>query len=291
MADVPAAPPLYRDPGAVIVFAIGPDFDQAPTREMVDYCRQHGTDPMVLDAVTDPWFADHLKDDRTREFFPILCVRGGLVGPLSVVRQLHQQQQLRNILLPEAAAATPRIALSQSAARELRAAIVTPEQCIRIVVSANYDHELTVDTRQPGDLELSLASIPVLLDAESAARADGLAIDWLDEPATRAFRIDNPNRPEPVRFVDNDWLEQSKTRAEPLLIDARTAAEFAAGHLDQARLLDAVLLDELDRLDRRTPVLFYCNGGIRSRKAAERYRELGFTEVYCLSERPRLGSS
>lgn len=287
MADAPASPPIHRESGAVIVFAIGPDFDHAETREMVERCRSNGAEPLVMDAASDPWFVDHLKDDRTREFFPLLCVGGGLVGPLAVVRQLDTQRKLRSLLLPdEATSPSPQVALSQAAAAVLRHALGETEQCIRVVVSANYEHELSVDTRQPGDLELSIADIPLLLDADSAARANGLAIDWVDDGAVRAFRIDNPNRPEAVRMVDNAWLVTEGARVDPLLIDARTAGEYARGHLDRAKLLDAVLLDSLEQLDRRVPLLFYCSGGVRSRKAAERCRELGFLEVYCLGEKP-----
>lgn len=285
MADAPAPPPQDRDPGAVVVFAIGPDFGQTTTREMVELCLRHGAEPLVLDATTDPMFADHTMDPRTREFFPLLCVRGGLVGGLEVVRHLEQLRKLGPLLSSNVSMDVPRIALSRSAADELKRALIEPDLCIRVAITSGFEHDLAVDTQRPDDLRLMLGDVPVLLDAESAGRADGLAIDWIDTGDGHAFRMDNPNRPEPVHLVDRRWLEHEDRASRLLVIDARTASEFAAGHLDGARLLDATLMDALEQLDRSIPLLFYCNGGIRSRKAAERYRELGFTDVYCLTER------
>ena len=45
--------------------------------------------------------------------------------------------------------------------------------------------------------------------------------------------------------------------------------------------VDAVVA-ELSELDRDTPLAFYCHHGIRSRAAAEHFRDLGFKKVYNL---------
>jgi len=284
MADTPPESPTDPESGAVVVFAIGPDMEQAAARELVDLCRQHAAIPMVLDATCDPWFADHLKDPRTRQYFPLLCVRGGLVGGLDVVRQLERLGKLGPLLSADPKAGAPRIALSQAAADELRRALTEPSLCVRVVVSSGFEHDLAVDSERPDDIKLTLGDIPVLVDTESASRADGLAIDWIDtgDGHGHAFRMDNPNRPEPVRVVDRAWLEDEGQSINLLIVDVRTKREFTESHLGSARLLDADLIDALELLDRRTPLLFYCNSGVRSHKAAARYRELGFAEVYCL---------
>lgn len=284
MAAAPPPPPSRPERGALVVFAVGTDLDQA-TREMLERCRRHDAEPLVLDASEDPLFAEHLKDPRMLAHFPLLCVRGGLVGGLEAVRQLDTRGQLRELLGGSGASARPRIALSRNAAAEFRRALSEPDQCIRIVVTPEFDHELALDSEKTGDIKLVLGDVPLLLDPESASRAEGLAIDWIETAdAGHAFRIDNPNRPEPVHFVDRKWLETDAESLNLLVIDARTRSEFEAGHLDRARLLDETLVDALERLDRETPLLFYCSGGIRSKKAAERYRDLGFRHVYCLSE-------
>ena len=80
-------------------------------------------------------------------------------------------------------------------------------------------------------------------------------------------------------------LEQGEA---PVLLDARTSAEFAVSHLPgarhvhpdaDARELSAALAD----VDRQRPVVVYCSVGVRSAGVARRLREAGFADVENLS--------
>lgn len=66
------------------------------------------------------------------------------------------------------------------------------------------------------------------------------------------------------------------------VIDVRTPAEFASGHLDGAVNLDwtgGVLEQRMAELDKEAPVLVYCASGRRSAAAANALREAGFRTV------------
>jgi len=66
------------------------------------------------------------------------------------------------------------------------------------------------------------------------------------------------------------------------LIDVRTAAEFADGHLAGARNLDwssGALEAAWSGLDKDAPVLLYCASGRRSAAAREAMVAAGFTDV------------
>ena len=67
------------------------------------------------------------------------------------------------------------------------------------------------------------------------------------------------------------------------VLDVRTKEEFATGHLANATLIPWTDKNFTDRaakeLDPRKPVLVYCQGGVRSAKAAAALVKLGFTEV------------
>lgn len=67
-----------------------------------------------------------------------------------------------------------------------------------------------------------------------------------------------------------------------VVVDLRTAGEFAAGHLAGAKDLDfyqSTFKDELGKLDRNTAYLIYCHSGNRSGQAREMMTQLGFTDV------------
>ena len=78
---------------------------------------------------------------------------------------------------------------------------------------------------------------------------------------------------------------QEKRAALPnaVLVDVRTPAEFATGHVPGAVNIDvknSTFDAELDKLPKNQPVLLYCLSGIRSASAAKRMAAKGFSEIY-----------
>ncbi len=79
------------------------------------------------------------------------------------------------------------------------------------------------------------------------------------------------------------WLADS-SRAKPLLLDARSAAEFADSHLtgaQQAKDADAAQA-VLAAHDKTAPVVVYCSVGYRSAKVVEVLLQRGHTQVWNL---------
>ena len=84
--------------------------------------------------------------------------------------------------------------------------------------------------------------------------------------------------------IDNgDFAEKLQTEAVQL-VDVRTAAEFAAGHIPGAMNIDvksAGFDSECEKLDKTRDVAVYCRSGVRSKTAAGKLARKGFT-VYNL---------
>lgn len=79
----------------------------------------------------------------------------------------------------------------------------------------------------------------------------------------------------------HDWL--ADPNASWTLIDLRTPAEFATGHLQNASNLNFYATDfraKLEGMNRHQPIIMYCQSGNRSGKALEMMREMGFRNVY-----------
>lgn len=78
-------------------------------------------------------------------------------------------------------------------------------------------------------------------------------------------------------------LKESK---EAILIDVRTPAEYAQGHLANAVSIDIYANDfksRIGKLDKTKPVFVYCKAGSRSGSAVNIMEEMGFKEIYDLS--------
>lgn len=81
-----------------------------------------------------------------------------------------------------------------------------------------------------------------------------------------------------------DWLTQSQASGVTI-VDVRTPAEYAAGHVQGAIDVDVRAADfaqQLDKLDKNGTYVVYCHSGNRSTQATDAMAAAGFTHVYNL---------
>ena len=122
------------------------------------------------------------------------------------------------------------------------------------------------------------------VDLGTAQRAEGLSIDYVETEHGHELAIENPNAPAPVRQLDAKELArllESGSRFH--LFDVRTPEEAAIARIPGARLVDAELAAEIERLPKDAMLVFHCHHGGRSQQAAEHFRALGFRNVHNLA--------
>ena len=88
-----------------------------------------------------------------------------------------------------------------------------------------------------------------------------------------------------VQTVDPQAFLQSASQGGTTVIDVRTPAEYAAGHLPGAINIDVespTFAAEIGALDPSTAYAVYCHSGRRSALAADAMSQAGFTTVYNL---------
>ena len=81
----------------------------------------------------------------------------------------------------------------------------------------------------------------------------------------------------PVEFQNHLLRDPSR-----ILLDIRTPQEFHGGHLSRAINLDYYnpsFTQQLDQLDRDTPIAIYCRSGSRSSNTLTIMKGMGFTNV------------
>lgn len=80
-----------------------------------------------------------------------------------------------------------------------------------------------------------------------------------------------------------EFAEKIKTTPNPQILDVRTPEEFETEHIDNAKNVNWNSDDFAEKaasFDKSKPVFVYCLSGGRSKKAANKLTELGFTTVY-----------
>ena len=81
-------------------------------------------------------------------------------------------------------------------------------------------------------------------------------------------------------------IEKNKNNPQFRIVDVRTPAEFNAGHLENADLVDffsSSFAEEMKQLDKDRTYLIYCRSGGRSSSTLALMEELGFSKVYNMS--------
>lgn len=80
-----------------------------------------------------------------------------------------------------------------------------------------------------------------------------------------------------------NFAEKIKSTSKAAIIDVRSPEEFAGQHIDNAVNIDwngADFEGKIGKFNKSKPIFVYCMSGGRSKKAAEKLVELGFTKIY-----------
>jgi len=235
----------------------------------------------TVDVLSDPAIREGIKEFSDWPTIPQLYVDGEFLGGCDIIKEMYGSGELHQALgLRREPAPTPKISLSDSAVAAFRSAAARSDYAdIRIAVDARFQYALGFGPSEPGDVVVEVSGIKLLLDPESARRADGLRIDAEQSPQGIRLSIDNPNEPK-VGSITPQELKTKLDAGEALqLIDVRTPEERGQACIEGSRLLDPATRDELLALPKDSVLVFQCHSGGRSARAAAEFAQQGFTQV------------
>jgi monothiol glutaredoxin len=244
----------------------------------------------TVNVLSDPAIRDGIKAFSEWPTIPQLYVDGKFIGGCDIVRDMFQAGELQALLgvsaAPAAAApaaTAPKVTLTDAAKRAITEAKGSEPGTLRLEVSPSFEHALSIDEAGEADFEVDAGGVVVLVDHESAARANGVRIDFAAADGG-GFTVDNPNEPPRVRQLSAQGLKTLMDAGESFeLVDVRTPEERAIATIKGDRVLDAATEQHLEKLGKDVPVVFYCHHGGRSRAAADRFVRQGYRHVYNLA--------
>src|SRR5437868_4219316 len=237
-----------------------------------------------IDVLADGSVRQGMKEFSSWPTFPQLYVNGEFVGGCDIVQAMAASGELQALLGGgQVEVKAPRVTISPSAAKAFEDASADADGgVLRLDVDAEFRCDLHFGPKQPGDLEVTSNGVTLYVGRGSAARADGMAIDFVEGPQGGAFKIDNPNEPARVKSITATALKALLDVGKIELFDVRPEAERARASIAQARALDAAGQKSLMALPKETAIALHCHHGMRSRAAAEELVRMGFTKVYNL---------
>lgn len=129
-------------------------------------------------------------------------------------------------------------------------------------------------------------SLAIVLPSELQSKFKPFRFEYLTQLGLKSnflkwmIRIQFPT----VRSISTSeldrWLNTPQS-VRPLMLDARTEAEFAVSHLATAQRIDPNTPDwsQLATVPKETPIVVYCSVGYRSARIAEQLQQQGFVQV------------
>ncbi len=237
----------------------------------------------TVDVVRSPEIRDGIKQFSEWPTIPQLYVGGEFVGGCDIVREMNASGELQKLIgVKVSEPETPTIMMSETATKAFQAAVAEAGgDSLRLQIDPQFQYELFFGPREPGDIEVEVNGLTLVVDRSSAPRANGVCIDFVDGPSG-GFKINNPNEPPKVKQLKAPDLKTMLDRDEVTLFDVRPEDERAIARIAAARSLDEAGQEYLLGLDRGTPVAFHCHLGIRSQEAAQQLLREGFRAVYNL---------
>jgi rhodanese-related sulfurtransferase len=113
----------------------------------------------------------------------------------------------------------------------------------------------------------------IILNIASCKTASTNTDEALVESTEEIAEIQDITPAEVSEIIQND--------EDYIILDVRTQDEYNDGHLEKAQLISVDTIEHvLDILPKDKPIIVYCQGGVRSRRAAEILVNNGFDPVY-----------
>ncbi len=176
---------------------------------VVDLLDQVLDDYATVDVLARPDVRDGIKEYSDWPTIPQLYIGGEFVGGADIVKEMFESGELKKQLgVPEGAEpkgrssplvgarpTAPRLTLTEAAVEAVSAARGEDDgPYLRLEISADFDHALFFDDKHADDLEVASAGVTVVVDPDTARRANDVHVDYVRDGEREGFKIDNPNR-------------------------------------------------------------------------------------------------
>ena len=215
---------------------------------------------------------------------PQLYVKGELIGGSDIIMQLYNTGELHQLLgvaAPDRSA--PEIFISAQAATAIRAGMADePALGLHLRIDGRWQASFQLAPIEGHEIKAVAEDLNVYMDVQTAQRAKGLRIDWIESLQGSGLSITNPNAPSAVKPMTVSALVAAlKSTRPPLVIDVRPEHDrLRAPFPLPSKVLEGNTLPTLEALAKSQPLAFLCHFGNSSKQAAEHFKSLGFTEVF-----------
>ncbi|MEO8160371.1 MAG: Grx4 family monothiol glutaredoxin [Arenimonas sp.] len=238
----------------------------------------------TVDVLADADIREGIKEYGQWPTIPQLYVGGELVGGSDIIEGMLNSGELHEILGLAAPTRTPpTLSISAKAAEAITRAMADAEPGVGLHLSVDprFNAQFQLKPVSGQEIVAEAAGLKIHFDLASAPRAEGIAIDWIEDMRGAGLSISNPQATPAVKSVGVRELHDLVMAGAIDVIDVRSAQERALAPFPPPHeVLDEDSAERLAALPKDLPLAFLCHHGNSSRQAAEHFRSLGFHQLY-----------
>ncbi|MBT6277969.1 MAG: Grx4 family monothiol glutaredoxin, partial [Chromatiales bacterium] len=215
----------------------------------------------TFNVLADQDVREGIKSFSDWPTIPQLYVDGEFQGGCDLVTEMYNRGDLHQLFgLPEPDRTPPEVEMSDAAAAMMRGAVESnPGMHIHVSIDGSWEHDFKLGPAGGHEIRTTSNGIELLMNLETAQRARGLSLDVTEGVGGTSLTVDNPNMPPPVKDMGPQALDALRKAGEPhQLLDVRTPDERARAMIEGSVMLDQGNVDEFEKLDRETKLVFYC---------------------------------
>lgn len=235
-----------------------------------------------VDVLADEELRQGIKAYGNWPTIPQLYVDGELIGGSDIIAQMHGSGELHQLLgIPAPDRTPPQIQISPAAAQAIRAGMADdPGLALHLDIDGSWQAQFQLAPAEGHEVVAQDQGITLLMNPDTAARARGMQIDWVDSLQGSGLSVRLPAAPPPVQPLEVEQLRERLAAGSVQVLDVRPAGDRQRAPFAQATVLDRDSFASLSQLPRDQPLAFLCHHGVSSRQVAEQFRGMGFSQVY-----------
>jgi monothiol glutaredoxin len=153
----------------------------------------------TFDVLSDPDVRDGIKEYSDWPTIPQLYIAGEFVGGCDIIQEMYASGELQEALgLPKPDPASLSVTITPAASEVLREARerAGAGAALHLSIDARFESALGLGDPQPGEIAVESNGLTLLIDPDSAHRANGVTIDAVQTEDGPRLTIDNPNAPQ-----------------------------------------------------------------------------------------------
>jgi len=218
---------------------------------------------------------------------PQLYVNKELIGGNDIISEMFNTGELHTLLnLTQPDRTPPTISITEDALNHIKEGLKDMgDHQLFLSIDDEFNTRFSLEMPKGYEVVADVGDLKVYMDIGTAKRAKGIEISWVDEMQGSGLRINNPNEPPAVSDLTveelQDWFDLD--HENPKVYDVRSEDKFNEGSVDHAVRLDKKSINDIESMNKDTPLVFVCQVGQSSMSAAEYFRKKGYTKVFNLT--------